>query len=62
MQILIDAASVELFADEGEVVMTELFFPNKKYNTLKVYTVGDEVINKLCEVVLLKSIWKKDKS
>ena len=36
IQILIDKTSIELFIDNGEKVMTALFFPVYQYNLLKV--------------------------
>ncbi len=38
LHLVIDVASVELFADNGEVVMTEIFFPDTPYNQLKVFS------------------------
>jgi fructan beta-fructosidase len=37
MHLVIDVASVELFADDGQVVMTEIFFPDSPFNTLKLF-------------------------
>ncbi len=34
--IIVDVASVELFADDGLTVMTGIFFPNKTYNKVKI--------------------------
>ena len=34
--LLVDKTSVELFLDQGDKVMTALFFPNYQYNTLKI--------------------------
>jgi len=36
VQILVDKTSVELFLDQGDKVMTALFFPNYQYNTFKI--------------------------
>jgi fructan beta-fructosidase len=38
LHLVIDVASVELFADNGEVVMTEIFFPDAPYNQLKLFS------------------------
>jgi fructan beta-fructosidase len=57
MHIFIDHASVELFADKGSVVMTDVFFPDQHYNQFQLYNTSGKVklINgKLFE---LKSIW-----
>jgi fructan beta-fructosidase len=34
----IDVASVELFADEGETVMTDIFFPNENFNQVAIFS------------------------
>lgn len=36
VQVLIDRTSIELFLDNGEKVMTALFFPVYQYNLLKI--------------------------
>ncbi len=35
---LIDVASVELFADDGQTVVTDIFFPTKDFNTLELFS------------------------
>lgn len=37
MHLLIDVASVELFADEGSIVLTSIFFPNEDFKTAKIF-------------------------
>jgi fructan beta-fructosidase len=36
LTLVIDNASVELFADNGLTVMTEIFFPNKNFSDIKI--------------------------
>jgi fructan beta-fructosidase len=36
LDIIIDKASIELFADNGLTVMTELFFSTKPYTTIEI--------------------------
>lgn len=56
ISLVIDVSSVELFADDGLTVMTEIFFPNKPYN--KIYLLSDEnIVIKKLEYTSLKSIW-----
>ena len=43
MHMLIDNASVELFADDGETVMTEIFFPNEDFNQMELIVDKGEV-------------------
>lgn len=56
MSLVIDAASVELFADNGLTVMTEIFFPTKPFTKLKIETSGGLQLKKL-EYIPLKSLW-----
>lgn len=57
LSLVIDASSVELFADDGLTVMTEIFFPNKPYSQIYLQSPDNAVIKKL-EYINLKSIWK----
>ena len=56
LSILLDESSVELFADDGLTVMTEIFFPEAPYNQIHIET-NDEVLFKKIEYIGLKSIW-----
>ena len=38
LQIFIDKSSVELFADGGSVVMTDLFFPTEDFSLIRSYS------------------------
>lgn len=55
LQLIIDVSSVELFADNGLSVMTEIFFPSQPYNHIILHS-KDQKINKL-EYSHLSSIW-----
>ncbi len=57
LTLLIDVSSVELFADNGLTVMTEIFFPDKPYSRLGIQSNDNGVIKKL-EYTELKSIWE----
>lgn len=57
LTLIIDVSSVELFADDGLTVMTEIFFPNKTYNKLHIQSPDGIVIEKL-EYSRFKSIWQ----
>ena len=57
ISLLIDVSSIELFADNGLTVMTEIFFPTKPYTKIQVESTDSAVIKKM-EYVSLKSIWK----
>jgi len=57
--IYIDVASVELFADQGSVTMTEIFFPGEDFNKIKFYAKNGTVNLINCKFYSLKSIWTK---
>jgi fructan beta-fructosidase len=56
LSIILDESSVELFADDGLTVMTEIFFPGKPYDQIYIQT-NEEVLFKKIEYIQLKSIW-----
>ena len=56
ISIILDESSVELFADDGLTVMTEIFFPDKPYQQINIEAINGIVFNKL-EYTGLKSIW-----
>ncbi len=41
--IYLDVASIELFADDGRTVMTDIFFPKKPFNTVSVLASESDV-------------------
>lgn len=43
MRILVDANSVEVFGNDGQLVMTDSIFPDDTSRGLELYTVGDNV-------------------
>lgn len=43
VQILLDKTSIEVFYNDGEVVMTELFFPNEPMETFSI-TIHDDYV------------------
>ncbi len=56
ISLIIDVSSVELFADDGLSVMTEIFFPSKPYNQISIQSSEGITIKKL-EYTQLSSIW-----
>ncbi|HEY6977939.1 MAG TPA: glycoside hydrolase family 32 protein [Chitinophagaceae bacterium] len=56
ISLILDVSSVELFADDGLSVMTEIFFPSKQYNQINFQSSGDVSIKRL-EYAALNSIW-----
>lgn len=59
LHLLVDAASVELFVDEGDLVMTELLFPTEKFNKLSVFAENGKIELKSGSLISLNGIWKK---
>lgn len=57
IQLIIDNASVELFADNGLTVMTEIFFPNELMSDITFQSANKMVISNL-SFNSLTSIWK----
>lgn len=59
LRLLVDVASVELFADNGQTAMTEIFFPQEKLD--KVRLVSDESISiRSLSITDLASIWNSE--
>ncbi len=56
MTLIIDDASVELFADGGLSVMTSIFFPNKNYTDVTINS-GDGITFNNLKFEHLKSAW-----
>jgi fructan beta-fructosidase len=55
--LLIDDASVELFADNGLTVMTEIFFPDEKFSDIVIESNKEFQIKDL-QLTTLRSIYK----
>jgi fructan beta-fructosidase len=58
MHLVFDKSSVELFADDGRSVMTDIFFPNEDFTEMHLYIENGSVEFKGGVVHELKSIWK----
>nr|MDQ3015588.1 GH32 C-terminal domain-containing protein [Bacteroidota bacterium] len=56
-QVFFDVSSCEFFADNGEVVMTEIFFPNQDYDRIKFYTKGGSARIQNAEIYHIGSIF-----
>lgn len=57
LQLIIDNASVELFADKGLSVMSEIFFPSTPFTKIKIEPAG-KVVFKTARLSSLRSVWK----
>jgi len=56
LSIWLDSSSIEVFADNGTVVMTELFFPSKPYDRLTLES-GEQAVAVEGNIYELSSIW-----
>ena len=59
--LIIDDASVELFADNGLTVMTAIFFPDENYSDIKIDSPGSLEIKKM-NYSKFQSIYQNSKS
>jgi fructan beta-fructosidase len=57
IELVVDASSIELFADEGLSVMTSVFFPNGNFIHLQIKNHSGLIIKNL-KLLPLKSIWR----
>lgn len=57
ISLVIDVSSVELFADDGLSVMTEIFFPSKPYDKITIASPDELLLNKITYTAL-NSIWQ----
>jgi fructan beta-fructosidase len=56
LSLVIDVSAVELFADDGLTVMTEIFFPTTPFNQIRIQSPDGITIKKFTYSTL-KSIW-----
>jgi len=57
MHLYFDVASVELFADGGATVMTDIYFPTEPFDRMTLYADGGSVILHDASIARIKSIW-----
>jgi fructan beta-fructosidase len=57
LTLVVDKASVEVFADGGLTVMTAIYFPNSDFNNLAITSAGMLKVSSL-KLTGLHSIWK----
>lgn len=56
LTLILDVASLEMFADGGSLVMTETFFPTADFTDIKLRSRGGVVVDSI-SIKALKSIW-----
>ncbi len=57
LHVFIDHSSVELFADDGSVVLTSVFFPKETLYQAQLYNEGGNALLEGASLYSLKSIW-----
>lgn len=57
LHLLVDVASLELFADGGRTVMTDIFFSDEPFTNIILKTEGGQLSLKSGQLNSLKSIW-----
>jgi fructan beta-fructosidase len=61
LHLYIDAASTELFVDDGRLVMTTIVFPKEKFNKLILFSKGGEVVLNKALYYGLNRTWSSSK-
>jgi len=57
LRVLIDVASIEVFADNGTTVLTDIFFPTTAFDTISLYADGGDAQLVAASVHRLDGIW-----
>ncbi|MEJ8306355.1 GH32 C-terminal domain-containing protein [Saccharibacillus sacchari] len=58
LRIFVDESSVEVFANNGRTVFSDVIFPNPSQRGLSFYATGGEVKVRSLQVHALESVWK----
>ena len=58
MRMFFDAASCELFADDGRTSLTDIYFPREDFRNYKIFAPGGKVFLLRNQGWQLKSIWR----
>lgn len=58
LHLIFDTASVEMFADNGEIVMTDIFFPTEDFTRFVIFSNNGKTTFSKAKGWNLKSIWK----
>ncbi len=57
LTIFLDASSIEIFADDGVLNFTNIFFPTEKFSNLSLFSIDGELILEEGKIYPLKNIW-----
>ncbi|EKN69733.1 SacC2 [Neobacillus bataviensis LMG 21833] len=59
LQIIIDASSIEVFANDGKAALTSLIFPNRPYEQMALFSNEGSTLVSSLSLTELNSIWDK---
>jgi fructan beta-fructosidase len=59
LRILLDRSSIEIFGNDGQISITNLFFPDSTDHKLRLFTEGGDIRIISLEVNRLESIWQE---
>lgn len=58
LRMIVDRSSIEIFADGGLTVFTDLVFPDRVFSKLKIKSQGKPITLKSANVTAIDTIWK----
>ena len=61
LEILIDRSSIEIFGNDGRVVLSSCFAPVENARGLYLFNIGGELLLEKLEIYPMKSIWQIEK-
>lgn len=57
IRLFVDEASIEVFVDNGKLVMTDIIFPSAPYNQIRLFSTNGNIKLNGAEMWSLKSVW-----
>lgn len=61
LDILLDRSSIEIFANDGKVVLSSCYVSNDKADGIYLFNTGGELMVEKLEIYPMKSIWQPEK-
>jgi fructan beta-fructosidase len=61
LEILIDRASIEVYANNGQTVISNCFTPDEGAENMTLFCSGGEVIVDKLDIYKMNSAWNPDK-
>lgn len=60
LEILLDRSSIEIFANDGKVVLSSTYNTKEKSDAIYLFNTGGELLVEKLEIYPMKSIWQKE--